>query len=179
MRRILLITIGSLLGLCIVCVGLGYFVALPKVQNAFANEFEHSVGTVVAQQITLPPTSPGTYVVTDDQLTAGLKGEVNGSTGTGIDKIAARISPDKIQIVLDSDRGDATFDLQVAAENGKFVVKDVAMSDSALRFFLPKDKLKKAVEKGVNQALAAQHLQVSAIQLAQGKLTLVTAPAAT
>jgi hypothetical protein len=176
MRRILLLTLGSLFGLGIVCIGLLYFVGLPRVRDGIADQFQESLATVVSEQVSAQTLTAGTYVVTDQQLTTGLRGQVDGGTGTNIEDISARISPEMVQIVFNSDNDEVTMDLLVAAENGKLVVTDATVNNSVFRFFLPEKKLKEAVEDGVNQALAAQGLRLSSVQLAAGEMTLVTEP---
>jgi hypothetical protein len=177
MRRILLITLGSLFGLGIVCIGLLYFVGLPRVRDGIADQFKDSLATVVAAQVTGQPVSAGTYLITDQQLTEGLQSEVDGGSGTSIKDISARITDQMVQIVFASDNDDVTMDLQVAAENGKLVVTDATINNGIFRFLLPEKKLADAVEEGVNNALAAQGLQLQSVALAMGEMTLVTQPA--
>lgn len=176
MRRILLVTLGSLFGLGIVCIGLLYFVGLPRVRDGIADQFQNSLATVVTNQVNAQSLNAGTYVISEEMLTAGLQSEVDGGTGTSINNITARITDQIVQIVFDSDNDDVTMDLQVAAENGRLAVTNTTISNSVFRFFLPEDKLREAVEDGVNNALAQQGLRLDAITLAAKEMTLVTTP---
>lgn len=177
MKKILLISLGSVLGLCVVCVGLLYFVALPRAQDEIQKQFRESLSTVVAQQVAGTPIAPGTYVISDQELTASLVSRVSGSSGTTVNSVGARINPSGVQIVLKSDTNESTVNIGVAAENGKLIVTHVDNNSWLVKQIMPNDKLSKAIEDGVNNALAAQNLKLTALKLEQGQMTLTTAPA--
>ena len=176
MKKILLISLGTLLVLCVACVGILYFVVLPRSQDAIADQFHDGVATVVSIQIAASPVAPGQYVITDQKLTDSLLNRVSGSSGASVDGIQALISPTGIQILIKSDNNNWTVDVSVAAENGQLVVTQVKSDNWLVRQLLPNDKLKKAIQDGVNSALAAQNLSLSAITLQQGQMILVTTP---
>lgn len=176
MKRILLISLGSVLGLCVVCIGLLYFVALPRAQDEIQKQFRESLSTVVAQQVAATPIAPGTYVITDQELTASLASRVSGSSGTSVNNVGARIIPSGVQIVLKSDTDESTVNVGVAAENGRLVVTQVDNNSWLVKQIMPNDKLSQAIEDGVNGALASENLKLTALKLEQGKMTLTTAP---
>lgn len=177
MKRILLISLGSVLGLCVICIGLVYFVALPRAQDAISSQFTEGLSTVVAQQVSGTPIAAGQYVITQDELTASLANRVSGSSGTSVNSVASRITPGGVQIVLKSDTNESTVNVGVAARNGKLVVTRVDNNSWLVKQIMPNDKLAKAIEDGVNNSLAAQRLTLTDLTLEQGKMTLTTTPA--
>lgn len=175
MRRILLISLGSLLFLCVACVGVLYFVVLPRSQDAIADQFHDGVATVVALEISASPVAPGQYVITDKELTTSLVDRVSGSSGANVDGVQALISPAGLKIVIKSDSNEWTVDVAVAAANGQFVVTDVKSDNWLVKRLMPENKLKSAIEGGVNAALASQNLTLTDLKLEQGQMTLTTA----
>lgn len=177
MKKVLLISLSSVLGLCVICVGLAYFVALPRAQDQIQKQFRESLSTVVAQQVIATPVAAGQYVITDQELTTNLSDKVSGSSGADVNSIEARITPAGVQIVLKSDSNESTVDIGLAAENGKLKVTNVNNSSWLLKQVMPSGKLSSAIEDGVNNSLAAQNLKLTDLKLEQGQLILTTAPA--
>jgi hypothetical protein len=175
LKKVLLISLGSVLGLCVLCVGLLYFVALPRAQDAISTQFKESMSTVVSQQLNSSPIAAGQYEITDKELTDSLVNRVSGSSGTNVDSIAALITPSGVQIELKSNTDKSTVNVGVAAQNGKLVVTHIDNPSWLIKQIMPSDKLSKAIEDGVNNSLAAQNLSLTALTLEQGKMTLTTA----
>ncbi len=175
MKKILLISLGTLLVLCVACISVLYFVVLPRSQDAIADQFHDGVATVVSIQIAASPVAPGQYVITDQKLTDSLLNRVSGSSGASVDGIRALITTSGIQILIKSDSNNWTVDVAVAAQNGQFVVTNVKSDNWLVKQLLPDDKLKKAIQDGVNSALISQSLTLKAIELQQGQMILTTA----
>ena len=174
MKKILLISLGTLLVLCVACVGLLYFLVLPRSQDAIANQFHDGVATVVSDQIAASPVAAGQYVITQEELTGSLVSKVSGSSGASVDGVQTTISPSGIKILIKSDSNEWTVDVSVAAENGQLIVTKVHSDNWLVKQLMPDDKLKKAIQDGVNTALAAQKMSLSAVSLQDGKMTLTT-----
>jgi hypothetical protein len=175
MRRGCLIAIVAVLGLCVVGCGLGWFVLLPRVQDAIAGEFEDAVATGVAGVTAdAPVVGAGTLVVTEETLNRQFAAEVEGSQGVEVEDVATRITPAGIEIVFDLSNRDATYAGQVAAEDGRLVVRDMEVDPSEMRWFLPADKMGEAIEDGVNGVLAANDLRLASVVLGDGEMTLQT-----
>ena len=87
MKRILLITVGLVLALCIVCVFAGYFVAIPRVKDGVEDGVDEAVSTYVAPQIAglgVEP-GPGTYTLSEDQVNQQIQtgdADLAGSAGS-------------------------------------------------------------------------------------------------
>jgi len=174
LKKVLLISLGSLLFLCVACVGVLYFVVLPRSQNAIADQFHDGVATVVSVKIGASPIAPGEYVITDNELTDSLVNRVSGSSGASVDGVQALISPAGLKILIKSDSNEWTVDVAVAAQNGKFVVTGVKSDNWLVKRLMPDDKVKAAIEGGVNTALTAQNLTLADLTLQEGQMTLTT-----
>ena len=177
MKKILLISLGTLLVLCVACVGALYFVVLPRSQNAIAEQFHDGMATVVSRQIAASPAAAGEYVITQDELTASLVNKVNGSSGASVDGVQTIISPAGIEILIKSDNNVWTVDIAVAAESGGLAVTKIKSDNWLVKRLMPDDKLKEAIEEGVNSALTDQRLSLTDLTLESGQMTLITVPA--
>jgi flagellar basal body-associated protein FliL len=175
LKKILLISLGTLLVLCVACVGVLYFVVLPRSQDAIADQFHDGVATVVSAQVAASPIAPGTYVITQEELTDSLVNRVSGSSGANVDGVQTTISPAGIKILIKSDSNEWTVSVSVAAENGELVVTKIESDNWLVKQLMPDDKLKTAIQDGVNSALADQNLSLSAVSLQRGQMTLTTA----
>jgi hypothetical protein len=60
------------------------------------------------------------------------------------------------------------------AANGRLEMTNMESSEGFLDFLFPADELGKAIEDAVNTYLAQNNLQLDAVELADGELTLVT-----
>jgi hypothetical protein len=174
LKKILLISLGTVLVLCVGCVGVLYFVVLPRSQDAIADQFHDGVATVVSAQVVSSPIAPGTYVITQEELTGSLASKVSGSSGASVDGVQTSISPDGIKILVKSDNNEWTVNVSVAAENGQLVVTKVETDNWLVKQLMPEVKLKSAIQDGVNSALAAQNLSLSDVSLQPGQMTLTT-----
>jgi hypothetical protein len=171
MRRLLGCGCLTLVVLIIVCIGGGYFVALPHAQNKISDQFAHAISTGVAGQVRV---APGIYTITEQQMTTAINDELTGFSGASINSTSVNITPERIQFVLKSDSQDFTYDVQVAAKSGRLVVTSLTPSDGNIKYVIPNDKVKSAIEKGVNDVLIAHGVVLKSIVLNQGSMTLTT-----
>jgi hypothetical protein len=171
MRRGCLISVVAVLGLCVIACVLGYFVGLPRFQDAVADEFEDAIATETAQQ--LAPTGqapqPGTYVITEDSLLQSLQAEAEGGN---VEDVLVSITPEGIELGFDTGGQDVVYSGGVAAENGQLVLTDFEANNDGLEFFFPADKMGEAIEDGVNNYLQENGLELNAVTLGDGQLTL-------
>ena len=80
-------TLVILVLLLVICVGLGWFVGVPRLRDNVANSIEHGIGTEVAGQFAGLDVPAGEYTVDLDAIARQLHGQVaNG----GIEGITLR-----------------------------------------------------------------------------------------
>jgi hypothetical protein len=174
-RRGCLIAVSSLLGLCLIACVLGWFVGIPRLRDAIKDDVEGAVGTEVARR--LAPAggtpAPGTYVITEQDLTERLRAESDEDT----QDVEVRIDPVGIEVVLPTEGQEFTYSGRPTAEDGRLVVRGMEANNDAIEFFFPPDDVAEAIEDGVNDYLAANALRLAALELGEGQMTLTTEPA--
>src|SRR5206468_2038468 len=82
LRRGCLIGCGGLLVICLVVAGLGYFIGLPRAQDAIANDIGDGIATVVADGIQGANPSTGQLTITEQQINNTLNSDVNNANMT-------------------------------------------------------------------------------------------------
>lgn len=164
----------GVLGLCVIACAAGYFIGLPRLRDNLREPLEEVVGTQIAAQIAPNPgvtPEPGTYVISEDDLNAGLLAEVD-QTNT-FDNVGVTLAPNGFTIRFETRNEGVTYSGNVTAVNGKLKVIDLS-GDGALTFFLPEKEVAKALENAVNGYLTANGLKLASAKLGNGTLTLTT-----
>ncbi|MER3439498.1 MAG: hypothetical protein C4346_18965 [Chloroflexota bacterium] len=174
MRRGCLFGIGAVLLLCVVTLGLGIFVALPRARDAVRDSAAEALATEIALQ--LPPVatpSAATYVLREDALNASLRQRVAGLDIA--DEITVTITPAYLQLRLVANERATTYTGQVAAAGGRLDVTNMT-AEGMYEVFLSASTAASLVEEAMNGYLAAQRLQLTDITLGDGILTLQVQP---
>jgi hypothetical protein len=173
-RRGCLFGITGILGLCIASCVISYFIGLPRLHDRIREPIDDAVTTEISRQIQPIPNAtvaPGTYVIRDDQLNAGLGSYVD--LRGGFKNVIVTFAPAGFEINFTSDRQNVTYRGDIEAVDGQ--VRVTNMTDHGwLTYILPKGEIRKALENQINKYLAANGLRVSSAQLGDGRLTLVT-----
>ncbi len=177
LRRGCLFGCGGLLIVCIVALGLGYFVGLPRAQDAIADDIGDGVATVVAQGIINADPSTGQLVITEEQLNAKLGSDVNNAD------VTTQIDSSGVAIEF-SFRDDNSDPIVYSAtptvdENGHLVLTNTQTTNGNVIVdkFLSKDKLANSIEDGVNGALDEQNLKIAKIDLEDGQVVITAVSA--
>ena len=175
MKRILLITVGLVLALCVVCVFAGYFVALPRVKDGVEDGVDEAVATYVAPQIAgvgIVP-GPGTYTLGEDQVNEQIQ-----SGDADLQDLRLDISPAGLELHFGEQGQDVSYTAQVSAVDGKIDVQSADLS-GVPTWIIPTDAITRGVERGINTYLAEHDLVVTSVTLQNGSMTLVldSAPA--
>jgi hypothetical protein len=172
MKRILLISVGLLLGLCVVCGALGYWVALPEVQNSAEEEISEATETYVAPEIAGPGQTPvpGTYTVTETSVNDAIQ-----TGNSDLDDLVFEIHPDQIELRFGERGQDVTYTAGVTVENGRLALTNPDV-DGVPNWVLPEHVITNAVEFAINVSyLDRNDLQLSDVSLAEGQTTIVLA----
>lgn len=175
-RRTWLIGISAILGLCIIsCIAI-FFIFIPSLRDDIQTEVADAVGTEVTRQIPATPGQqlpPGEYTITQEALQASLRENVEGND---IDDVVIRINTGGIEAGFSSRGREATYTGTPAAEDGRFVLRDVVTNSGFLGYLLPAGDFGEAVEDAINRYLDERDLRLDAVRLDAGEMTLVTSP---
>ncbi len=174
MKRVLLITAGLLLALCVACVFLGYFVAIPRFKDGIEDGVNEAVATNVAPLIAGVGIVPeaGTYTLTEDQ--------VNQQIATGdanLQDLRFDITPNGLDLHFGEQGQDLSYTAQVTAVDGKIQIEGADLS-GVPTWLIPTGAISNGVEDGINTYLEEHNLTVSSVTLQDGSMTLVLEDAA-
>lgn len=176
-RKWLLIISGALLGACVICGLLVVFVAMPRIRDGLQDNIESAISTEVARQMPAAAdgsVAPGTYVLTAASLEESLRASGNDSTET--ENAIVRINSRQIEIGLDAQGQEAIYTGVPTVVNGDLDMQQMEATSRVLEFILSPDALGDAIERPVNEYLAANNLQLESVTLEEGQLRLTTIP---
>jgi hypothetical protein len=174
MKRILLITAGLLLALCVACVFLGYFVAVPRLKDGIEDGVNEAVATNVAPLIAGVGIVPeaGTYTLTEDQVNQQIEtGDAN------LQDLRFDITPNGLDLHFGDQGRDFAYTAQVTAVDGKLQIEGADLS-GVPTWLIPADAISNGVEQGINDYLEEHNLAVSSVTLQDGSMTLTLEDAA-
>ncbi|MCO5221359.1 MAG: hypothetical protein M9947_07215 [Thermomicrobiales bacterium] len=169
MPRILLITAGLLLALCVVCVGLGYFIGIPRVQEGVEDGVDQAVATYIVPQIAGIGVTPeaGAYTLTEEDVNRQIQtGDVN------LQDLRFIITPAGLELRFGEQGQDVAYTAQVAAVDGKIDIQEADL-DGIPTWIIPTSAISKGLENGINTFLAEHNLVVSSVTMQDGSMTLV------
>ncbi len=177
MPRILMITAGVLLGLCVLCVGLGYFVAIPRVKDGVEEGVDQAVATYVVPQIAGIGATPqaGTYTLTDEDINNRIQ-----SGNADLQDLRFIITPAGLELRFGEQGQDVAYSAQVSAVDGRIEIQ-AAELDGVPTWIIPTGAISNGLESGINDYLAENNLVVSSVTMQEGSMTMVLedgAPAA-
>jgi hypothetical protein len=174
-RRRWLIIGAAISGVLLLCCCLAVTVPLFVARHTLPRAVRHGVSTEVARQLPATPgrgVAPGTYVITQQALQASLRGSTDS---TSADRLIVRLTPAGMQVGLDSAGRGLTYTGVPTAANGLLVMRDMRIDSGLFGVLLSPSALGHAIEDAVNGYLADNGLQLTAVQLGNGSLTLTTA----
>lgn len=174
MPRILMITAGVLLGLCILCVGLGYFVAVPRIKDGVADGVDQAVSTYVVPQIAGIGITPeaGTYTLNEDDI----NNQIQAGT-TDLSDLRFIITPAGLELRFGEQGQDVAYSAQVSVVDGKIQIEGANL-DGVPTWIIPTGAISDGLESGINDFLAENNLIVSSVTMQQGSMTMVLEDAA-
>lgn len=177
MRRVFMIGCLGLLGLCVVCAGLGYFVGLPRVRDGLRDGVADFGATEVAQIFSTPANvSAGSYTLTEDEINARIQEE--NPDAQNIDDWIVELTPQGYTVGFRTSDRDVTYSGNLVAEDGRLKVTDSEADASFFEWVFSADAMGDALERAINSWLTANNLQLTDVQLSDGEVTLVTEQAA-
>lgn len=174
MKRVLLILVGVVLALCVICVGLGYFVAIPRVKDGVQEGIHQAVATNVAPLIAgigIDP-KPGAYTLTEDQVNQQIQ-----TSGADLKDLHFDITPNGLDIQFGEQGQDVGYTTRISAVDGKIVVDDSSVSGIPT-WIIPAGAISSGIEDGINDYLAEHGLVVTSVTMQDGNMTLTLENAA-
>jgi len=173
MKRILLFVLGGFLGLCGLCVVAGYFVALPRAQDALQDNMEEAMATYVVPNIAgqgITPTA-GTYTLSE----ADVNNEIQAGD-TNVEDLEVEITPGVLEMHFGQQGQSLTYQASATVESGRLVLTNDSM-DGLPDWLLSVDTFSAAIENGINDYLDRSGLVLTSVELGDGEMVFVTADA--
>lgn len=172
-RRGCLLSFTTIIGLLVLCCVLGWFVALPRVQNQVRDDLSDALTTQVANQFEaqLPAgvnLEPGQYTISLASLEDEVAGQMSDQTFD-----AFRIYSEGQDLVLSVGSSGQTFEYRGTpgvSASGELVMDNMSATNDVFEFVLPPDKLGDAIEGAVNRYVGAQGLRLTDVRIEGNQL---------
>ena len=173
-RRTALTVILAIVGLCLlVCIG-GVAYAFTQIGPGIRDSVSGVTSTEVAAQLDRAGVAgAGTYVITDDELTAGITGQLASDSGD-IQAAEVMIDPAGIEIIVDLGGQTAGYRAGVAVEDGEIRLTDAEADAGIIGNLIPTDWIAGGLQDGLNAYFQANGLLVTAINLLEGQVEITT-----
>jgi hypothetical protein len=166
------------LTLCVVCVSLGYFVALPWARTSVSKQMANAVATSVAGSIDAGAAASGKVVIAEDDLnvnnehSSGECGANVSTSGTTIHGVVTRITPAGITLAC-AWAPEVAYTAVPVVEAGRVELTDIKPSSGTLGFIFTERNVEQGLERGINRALEAKDLKPIALTLRDGSMTIL------
>ncbi|HEV2527283.1 MAG TPA: hypothetical protein VGT61_02395 [Thermomicrobiales bacterium] len=173
-RRVALTVILSVVGLCLlICAGTVVY-AYTQIGPGIRDGVSNLTSTEVARQLNaVGPAEAGTYVISAQDLTAALSTQLAGESAN-VQGAEVTIQPDGIVITVDLGAETVGVRSGVVAENGEIRLTDPQTDAGFLGNVIPDDWVAGGLEDGLNSYFAANGLEVTGVELAEGEARITT-----
>jgi hypothetical protein len=173
MGRVLLIVLGGFLGLCVLCVIAGYFVALPRAQDALQEDMEEAMATYVVPNIAGQGVTPeaGTYTLSEEDVNREIQ-----AGDASVEDLVVNITPGIIEMQFGQQGQALTYEASATVENGQLVLTNDSM-DGLPDWIISADTFSTAIENGINDYLEQNGLALTSVELLDGEMVFATAEA--
>jgi hypothetical protein len=177
MGRRFTFVVAGIFGVCLLCCGLVWFVAIPRARDTVEDGLREAVGTEVAVRVApLGTVEPGEYVITEGDLLGQFNEALSGNSAQ-IENLTFEITPDQIRVGFTSGEQDAAYTGRLVAVDGRLDVQDMETSSGFLDFLFPAGIVEDGIEDGVNNFLDANNLILTSLTMEEGQVTLHVEPA--
>ncbi|MGC4105786.1 MAG: hypothetical protein QM753_05420 [Thermomicrobiales bacterium] len=166
-------TLIILMLLLVICVGLGWFVGVPRIRDSVSHSIEHGISTQVAQELGSVNVGAGPHTLDLTTIANQLHGQLGNA---GVDKITLRGDGTRLYLGLTSRRSDAIYSGIPTVVDGKLVMTDMTSSNNVLGFIISPGRLGDAIEAGVNTFFSQQGLRIVEVEVGTDSLTVYTEP---
>ena len=156
----------------------GLVVGRPLLENAVGDELEEVIATQVVREldasVTTAGRAPGTYVISAEEINDELA--AHAKDYEPLENPTVTIDHDGLEIRFKVYGLESSYRGMVDAERGRIVLTDV-QADGAASQVLSAGDVKEIVEDELNGYFEREGLTVESVELGDGVLTVVTAPA--
>lgn len=167
-------TLIILVLLLVICVGLGWFVGVPRVRDSMTSNIEQGISTQIAGELGTVNVGPGLHTLDLATIADQLHGKLGDA---GIDGITLRGDGHRLYLGLSTRGSEAVYSGVPTIVDGKLVMTDMTSSNSVLGFVIPPARLGEAIEIGINSFFEQQGLRLDGISVDADTLTVSTVPA--
>jgi hypothetical protein len=169
--------VAGILGICLLCCGLVWFVAIPRARDTVEDGLREAVGTEVAVRVAPVGTvEPGEYVITEADLQGQFDNALTDNSAQ-VKNLTVDITPDQIRVGFTSGEQDASYTGRLVAVDGRIDVQDMETSSGFLDFLFPAGIVEDGIEAGVNNFLDANNVILTGLTMEEGQMTLQVEPA--
>ncbi len=173
MRRFFMFGCLGLLGLCVVCSGLGYFLGLPRIRDGLQDGVAEFGATEIAEILGTPSAAgPGAYTLTEADINARIQAE--NPEAQNIDDWLINITSAGYDVGFTASGEEVSYSGSLIAENGRLAVTNTEADATFFEWFFSANAMGDAIERSFNTWLDANNLTLTDVQLGEGELTLVT-----
>ncbi len=174
-RRTALVVIMAIVGLCLLlCIG-GVVYAFTQIGPGIRDSVSGLTSTEVAAQLDRAGfAGPGTYVITDDELTAGITRQLASDSGD-IQAVEVIIDPAGIEFIVDLGGQTAGYQAGLAVEDGEIRLTDAEADAGIIGNLIPTDWIAGGLEDGLNAYFRTNGLSVTSVNLLPGQVEIATA----
>lgn len=174
-RPVALIVILAVVGVCLLlCVG-GVAYAFLQVGPGLRDSIRDITSTQVADQLGDASASPGTYVITADDLTAGLSRQLAADGGTA-GAAEVTIDPSGVEVRVDLGGQTVSYRAGLAVADGVIRIIDAEADAGIIGNVLPAGWIAGGLEDGLDAWFSANGLTVTAVELGDGQVEITTEP---
>lgn len=167
-RRGCLWGLSIITGVFLLCCVLGYFVALPRVQDNVREGIANQLSTQVSRQFAAQVPSGGQAGAGEYRLSLGdIERQLQGGmAATTVDSMSIRAEGSQLVFSLGSGGQDIEYrGVPTVNADGQLEITDMTSTGGPLDYIMPPDKLGGAIERGVNGYLEAQGLRLQDLRL--------------
>lgn len=167
-------TLIILVLLLVICLGLGWFVGVPRIRDEVSYGIQKGIGTQISNELGAVNLGPGDHTIDLQTIATQMESQLKSA---GIEDITLTGDGTYLYLSMTSRGSKAIYSGKPEIVDGKLVMTDMTTSNNVLGFFMPAGRLGDAIELGVNNYFAAQGLQIVGISIDASTLTVQTEPA--
>jgi hypothetical protein len=166
-----LVVIGGCLVLCVGCAALAV-VLWRNAETSVSNE----IASVIATQVVDNIGTSRKVVLSEEDLDINTYITLDGSCGFNVTNGNAEIYGMKTEISktkITFGCAEVEYSAVPVVQDGRIVVANIDASNGVMNMVFPKGKLKGALERGLNDAMAARSVKPVGITLRDGSMTIL------
>lgn len=166
-------TLIILVLLLVICLGLGWFVGVPRIRDSVSHGIQEGIGTQISRELGVANVGSGEHTINLSTIAGQMQTQLKDA---GIEDITLTGDGQFLYLSMTSRGSKAVYSGKPEVVNGKLVMTDMSTSNNVLGFFMPAGRLGDAIELGVNNYFAAQGQRIVSLAIDTTTLSVVTEP---